>query len=206
VDVVTIIPVSFLSCVLIHLSSLIGVAVLAPSAPVFPDQTFPPTKSSGWTIERPRCNRWVVQGNLDVERRSYNQLFADMLAFIEGEQTPFIPNVLNTLLPFTHLRRDTEDPASWGLIKPPGEVQFVPIEGADNSISLHVIGKRMIGQEPTIPPELEGIIEIYENLNFTAFYDLLHSMVSPGETPFYRSTILSILTGAFSRYAFYRTL
>lgn len=114
--------------------------------------TFPPTNSQDWTIERRRYNRWVVQGNLDTERRSYNQLFADMLEYIE------------------------EDPASWGLTKPKGEIQFVPIEGADNSISLHVIGKRMTGREPTIPPELEGIIEIYENLNFTAFYDLLHSM------------------------------
>lgn len=43
----------------------------------------------------------------------------------------------------------------------------------------------MPGQEPIIPPELEGIIEIYENLYFVDFYNLLHSMVSTrGVVPF----------------------
>jgi hypothetical protein len=43
----------------------------------------------------------------------------------------------------------------------------------------------MPGQEPIIPPELEGIIEIYENLYFVDFYNLLHSMVrTRGAVPF----------------------
>jgi len=36
----------------------------------------------------------------------------------------------------------------------------------------------MPGQEPIIPPELEGIIEIHENLDFVEFYNLLHYIVS----------------------------
>ena len=139
-------------------------------------QTFPTPGSNGWTIERNQYNRWVVQGNLDPTRRSYSQLFADMLEFIEGELTISCSCRGRPLL--TQRHASIEDPQSWGLVKPPGQTRYVPIEGADNSISLHVIGKKMPGQEPIIPPELEGIIEIYENLEFVEFYNLLHSMVS----------------------------
>ena len=127
-------------------------------------------------MERNQYNRWVVQGNLDPTRRSYSQLFADMLEFIEGELTISCSCRGWPLL--TQRHASIEDPQSWGLVKPPGQTRYVPIEGADNSISLHVIGKKMPGQEPIIPPELEGIIEIYENLEFVEFYNLLHSMVS----------------------------
>lgn len=99
-----------------------------------------------------------------------------MLEFIEGELTISCSCRGRPLL--TQRHASIEDPQSWGLVKPPGQTRYVPIEGADNSISLHVIGKKMPGQEPIIPPELEGIIEIYENLEFVEFYNLLHSMVS----------------------------
>ena len=113
-----------------------------------------------------RPARIAILGNVHLHRRNYQGMIDELHDAISGERARGAS------------ADSTDDPEAWGYrasIAAGG--RFVATDDpARPPISLHLVGSKPSNTILRIPPEMEHLVEIHSDLEYTDFYRLIASM------------------------------